>query len=157
MEMHGFPIYEVKGLDHPLIDGVITAMIRTERGIEVTVDDRITYLFVCAVDMVPVGGKINGSKPRMKGLQELLEIQGQDGNWDHDKYMYGMYHGLALAHASMTGTEPQYRDWPYSKWQYLWKQLRQWFMFNVWFRYFHSPLAKPEGGQVNADNRPVEF
>lgn len=156
MNMNGFPIYEVKGLDHPLINGVITAMIRTEKGIEVTVDDRITFLFVCAVDMIPVGGRIGvNNKTRIAGLEEIVKIQGEDGNWNADQYMFGMYNGMVLALGIMTGKEPAYRTWPYKWWQYTWKQIKLWFWFKIWFRYFVSPISN--GGDEGADNRPIKL
>lgn len=50
-------------------------------------------------------------------LEQLIEIQGANGNWDHDPYMHGMYNGLicALAVAETDDavcTTDRYRDAP---------------------------------------------
>jgi hypothetical protein len=48
----------------------------------------------------------------LEKVRDLLKIQGQDGNWNHDTYMLGMYNGLELAVAIMDGREPVYRELP---------------------------------------------
>lgn len=45
-------------------------------------------------------------------LQDLINIQGQQGNWDVDPYMTGLYNGLILAQSVLTGEEPQFRQTP---------------------------------------------
>ena len=47
---------------------------------------------------------------KLAKLKELLAVQGNDGNWDFDDYMTGMYNGMELAVATIEGREPQYRD-----------------------------------------------
>lgn len=48
----------------------------------------------------------------IKNLHDLIEIQGRDGNWDHDEYMFGMYNGMELALATIEGREPKYKERP---------------------------------------------
>lgn len=49
---------------------------------------------------------------RVKRLKEILDIQGWDGNWNYSLYMFGVYHGLALAVSIMDNEPPAYRDIP---------------------------------------------
>jgi hypothetical protein len=42
-------------------------------------------------------------------LRHYVQIQGENGNWNYDDYMVGMFNGLELALATMEGREPQYR------------------------------------------------
>lgn len=46
---------------------------------------------------------------RRNVLDELLTLQGQAGNWDHDEYMLGMYNGMELALSVMESRNPEYR------------------------------------------------
>lgn len=48
-------------------------------------------------------------------LKEMLAIQGDDGNWNYDPYMHGVYNGMAFAIACLEDREPEYRDAP-EKW-----------------------------------------
>lgn len=45
-------------------------------------------------------------------LQNIIDIQGSNGNWNYDQYMRGVYNGLALAKSILTDTEPEYRKAP---------------------------------------------
>lgn len=45
-------------------------------------------------------------------VRRQLDIQGQNGNWNHDPYMHGMYNGLECALATIEGREPKYRPAP---------------------------------------------
>ena len=45
-------------------------------------------------------------------LEDLLKIQCGHGNYDYDEYMFGMANGMILAHALMTGEDPEYLDRP---------------------------------------------
>lgn len=45
-------------------------------------------------------------------IKAQLKIQGTDGNWDHDEYMFGMFNGLECALATIEGREPEYRRAP---------------------------------------------
>ena len=43
---------------------------------------------------------------RLDGLKNLRDIQGQEGNWDHNIYMTGLYNGLELSLATLEGRDP---------------------------------------------------
>lgn len=45
----------------------------------------------------------------LKRLREVHEAQGQDGCWNANKYMEGLYNGLELALSIMENREPQYK------------------------------------------------
>ncbi len=54
-------------------------------------------------------------KDRLKKLQEIIDVQASDGNWNADAYMHGMLNGMLCAQATLTGEEPVYREAP-AKW-----------------------------------------
>lgn len=43
---------------------------------------------------------------KIREIADLIEIQGADGNCNHDSYMRGLYNGLVLAMSVLTGDEP---------------------------------------------------
>lgn len=43
---------------------------------------------------------------------ELLRIQGNDGNWNYDQYMHGMYNGMECVIATLEGRVANYKDAP---------------------------------------------
>ena len=45
----------------------------------------------------------------LKKLREVHEVQGQDGNWNLNPYMEGLYNGLELALSIMENRDPQYK------------------------------------------------
>lgn len=49
---------------------------------------------------------------RIKSLKDLVGIQGDDGNWNSDNYMLGLFNGLELALAIIEGREPGFRRRP---------------------------------------------
>lgn len=51
----------------------------------------------------------------LKNLQDILDVQGTDGNWNYDPYMFGLFNGLVLAQSLITGEDPKFREAP-SKW-----------------------------------------
>ena len=50
-------------------------------------------------------------------LKDLVRIQSQDGTWNYDPYMHGLYNGLELALATMENREPLFKN-PPAKWLY---------------------------------------
>ncbi len=48
-------------------------------------------------------------------MQEMVKIQGGNGNWNYDPYMHGMYNGMELMLAIVEDREPVYKEKP-SKW-----------------------------------------
>ena len=41
-----------------------------------------------------MGKHIRSYEERIKDLEKLTDVQGQDGNWDFDPYMTGMFNGM---------------------------------------------------------------
>ena len=48
----------------------------------------------------------------IKIMREMLEVQGQPGNWNYDSYMHGLYNGMEYMVALAEKREPQFRDAP---------------------------------------------
>lgn len=48
-------------------------------------------------------------------MKQVLDIQGYDGNWNYDEYMYGMYNGMEFMLSIAEEREPNYRKKP-SEW-----------------------------------------
>lgn len=49
-------------------------------------------------------------------VRDQLRIQGENGNWNYDAYMQGMYNGLECALTTLEQREPQYRSKPEEGW-----------------------------------------
>ena len=50
---------------------------------------------------------------RIADAEDVFHIQGQQGNWDYDEYMHGMYNGMALILSIWKGeATPAYRNSP---------------------------------------------
>ena len=49
---------------------------------------------------------------QLKTIKTLHEIQGSDGNWNHDPYMMGMYNGMELLLAILEARDPVYKETP---------------------------------------------
>lgn len=47
-----------------------------------------------------------------KALDDLLDVQCADGNWNHDAYMHGMANGLILAKSLFSNKRPEFLDAP---------------------------------------------
>jgi hypothetical protein len=60
-------------------------------------------------------------------MREMLDVQGQNGNWDYDPYMHGMYNGMEYMMAMVDGREPVFRQAP-DMWLYqslkIWKFIK---------------------------------
>lgn len=44
-----------------------------------------------------------------KNITELKNVQGQEGTWDNDDYMRGLYNGLELSSSILQQREPKYK------------------------------------------------
>lgn len=56
------------------------------------------------------------SKEKMiSDLQNMIDVQCTDGNWNYDRYMHGMANGLICALSVLTDKDPKYLDAP-DKW-----------------------------------------
>ena len=45
-------------------------------------------------------------------LEHILNIQLEEGTWDHDEYMFGMTNGMLCAYASLLGVEAEFKSKP---------------------------------------------
>jgi hypothetical protein len=45
-------------------------------------------------------------------MKEVLEIQGYEGNWNYDEYMYGMYNGMEFMLSIAEERKPNYKKAP---------------------------------------------
>lgn len=58
--------------------------------------------------------KILAEDVSFEELQQIIDIQGSDGNWNYDSYMHGLYNGLICARDTLRGVEPEYKSAPES-------------------------------------------
>lgn len=52
------------------------------------------------------------TEQRLRDAKTQLEIQGREGNWNYDSYMFGLYNGMECIIAAMENREPAYRESP---------------------------------------------
>ena len=75
--------------------------------------DPLRGLIADAIDAL---AEAQPSKPltdeSIKIMREMLEVQGQPGNWNYDSYMHGLYNGMEYMVALAEKREPQFRDAP---------------------------------------------
>ena len=58
-------------------------------------------------------GKYKGMseiKNNLEKVNDILKVQGNDGNWNQDNYMCGYFNGIELAVAIMENREPKFRQ-----------------------------------------------
>jgi|GEM_PF-5756981 len=48
----------------------------------------------------------------VEALEDLLEVQCSDGNWDYDEYMHGMANGMILALSLFKAGEVEFLEAP---------------------------------------------
>lgn len=48
----------------------------------------------------------------LKSANDVLNVQGLNGNWNYDAYMHGMFNGMELIVSIMESREPNYREAP---------------------------------------------
>lgn len=48
----------------------------------------------------------------LDGMREVHRIQGSNGNWDYDPYMFGLYIGIELMLSMAEGRPAQFREAP---------------------------------------------
>jgi len=51
-------------------------------------------------------------EPMTETMRQMLEVQGQHGNWNYDSYMHGLYNGMEYMVALAEKREPKFRDAP---------------------------------------------
>jgi len=49
---------------------------------------------------------------KLAELQDLIDVQCNDGNWNHSPYMHGMANGLIVALSVLNGKEPKFLEAP---------------------------------------------
>lgn len=49
---------------------------------------------------------------KIERVRDVFKIQGENGNWNCNQYMHGLYNGLALALSILEDKEPEYRAAP---------------------------------------------
>jgi len=42
-------------------------------------------------------------------MKQILEVQSNDGNWNYDDYMLGLYNGMEIMMATLESREPKFR------------------------------------------------
>ena len=52
---------------------------------------------------------------KMSAINDLLRIQGYNGNWNYDPYMQGLYNGMEVVIAILEDREPVFKSAP-EKW-----------------------------------------
>lgn len=61
-------------------------------------------------------GRQFAAAPWLDPLRDQLRVQGENGNWNCNEYMLGMFNGLECALATLERREPQYRRKPDDGW-----------------------------------------
>jgi hypothetical protein len=56
-----------------------------------------------------IGFAMNLDQKRYAKIKESMEIQSQDGNWNHDGYMLGVFNGMELVLSMLEAREPEFR------------------------------------------------
>lgn len=51
-------------------------------------------------------------KGKLELMNQVLKIQGADGNWNYDPYMMGMYNGMELMISLAENREPVFKEAP---------------------------------------------
>lgn len=51
-------------------------------------------------------------KNQLEDMRQVLNIQGYDGNWDYDEYMFGLYNGMEMMLAIAENREPVFKEKP---------------------------------------------
>jgi len=48
----------------------------------------------------------------IEAIKDLVRVQGNDGNWNYDNYMLGMYNGMELCLSILEQREPIFKSKP---------------------------------------------
>lgn len=59
----------------------------------------------------------------LEDINDLIKIQGADGDWNDSAYMCGLYNGLLLARSVITNESPDFRNVPRET---LWFKFKKW-------------------------------
>lgn len=78
-------------------------------------------------------------------LDDVLNIQRQNGNWNYDPYMHGLANGLIMARSLVTGEEPEFLDAP-EKWL---KDIKPPLWMRIKWKLFGNTTSQPTlGGNI---------
>jgi hypothetical protein len=55
---------------------------------------------------------MNLTKKQVEDLRKFVELQGDNGNWNYDEYMYGMYNGMEFMLSIVEDREPVFKEKP---------------------------------------------
>jgi hypothetical protein len=58
---------------------------------------------------------IESFKKAIESANDVLKVQGANGNWDYDPYMHGMYNGMEFILSMFENRSPEFREAP-EKW-----------------------------------------
>jgi len=47
---------------------------------------------------------------KIESMKQILEVQGNSGNWNYDNYMLGIFNGMELMMATLEDREPLFRE-----------------------------------------------
>ena len=80
------------------------------KGIVVGVEVTASMVAVPLENVRRIIGLAEVEKTPLKRIKDLRDIQAQDGNWDANDHMLGMYNGLEIALAILENREPDFRS-----------------------------------------------
>jgi hypothetical protein len=83
-------------------------------ALEAALSDDQPYIVSCKHTVETLRAKLSEPEAVAK-MQEMLEVQGSDGNWNYDPYMHGMYNGMEYMLSMVESREPVFREAP-KKW-----------------------------------------
>jgi len=71
-------------------------------------------------------------KDRIQDLNDIIDIQGSDGNWNVDQYMLGLYNGLEMVLAIMENRGANFRSLEKVN---IFKRIYNWFLLKKTGKY----------------------
>lgn len=57
----------------------------------------------------------NEEKDLISSMNDVMKVQGSDGNWNSDPYMHGMFNGMEMIFSMAERRSPEFKDAP-KKW-----------------------------------------
>ena len=69
---------------------------------------------------------VEKTEKKISDIHNIVNIQGQSGNWDYNGYMLGLFNGIELASSIMEDRAPQFRT--LSKYN-LFIRIKRWLLF----------------------------
>ena len=78
--------------------------------LEEQLDHAKRFAFELNIRAVRAEKKIEIYEEIKSKLVDLVEVQGRDGNWNHDHYMRGLYNGMEMALALFEQRAPVFKS-----------------------------------------------